>query len=517
MKKPPVIHPFLFAIFPTLSLFSHNVHQILLFEIVAPILISLSFAVLLLLLSNWLLRDTQRAGIIVSGFLVMFFSFGHFLAFIEETWTLTNFAIGKHGYLWLTIWTILLASFTYVFIKTRIRLNNLTSILNIVAISLVVFPLFNIGSYKLRSADGRHNFKRAKSTVFHAADWKGPDKLPDIYYIILDRYADSDTLKEIYNFDNREFLAYLSTKGFYVALESKSNYLKTAHSLASSLNMEYVNYLSDEVGKESDDWSVLYTMLQDYKVWRFLKGKGYKFIHFGSWWGPTWNNKYADINFTFDLLPHFFYILYQSTMLYPIGLKLDIFDIRLVQWKRELHHFGKLAEIPNIKEPTFVFAHLLITHDPYVFDRNGEFLTREESFKRSRKEHYVNQVIIANKKLRQLIEKLLSLSSVPPIIIVQSDEGPWPQRFLLDPPNFDWRQASKKELREKMGILNAYYLPNADKSHLYKSITPVNTFRLIFNLYFKTNLELLSDESYAFVDQNHPYKFFNVTDRVKRD
>ena len=177
----------------------------------------------------------------------------------------------------------------------------------------------------------------------------------------------------------------------------------------------------------------------------------------------------------------------------------------------------KLAEIPNIKEPTFVFAHLLITHDPYVFDRNGEFLTDEEFFKRSGKENYVNQVIIANKKLRQLIEKLLSLSSVPPIIVLQSDEGPWPRRFQLDPPSFDWRQATKKELRQKLGILNAYYLPNVDKSHLYKSITPVNTFRLIFNLYFKTNLELLPDESYAFVDQNHPYKFFNVTDRVRRD
>ncbi len=68
-----------------------------------------------------------------------------------------------------------------------------------------------------------------------------------------------------------------------------------------------------------------------------------------------------------------------------------------------------------------------------------------------------------------------------------------------------------------MRILNAYYLPGVDKDILYPSITPVNSFRLIFNLYFDTNFELLPDENYAFVDGRHIYKFFNVTDKVGYD
>jgi hypothetical protein len=66
-----------------------------------------------------------------------------------------------------------------------------------------------------------------------------------------------------------------------------------------------------------------------------------------------------------------------------------------------------------------------------------------------------------------------------------------------------------------MRILNAYYLPDTDKKFLRPSITPVNSFRLIFNLYFNADLELLPDESYAFVDEGHLYEFFNVTDRVE--
>ena len=44
-----------------------------------------------------------------------------------------------------------------------------------------------------------------------------------------------------------KFINYLTNKGFYVASQSRSNYLKTAYSLSSSLNMRYINYLSEKV------------------------------------------------------------------------------------------------------------------------------------------------------------------------------------------------------------------------------------------------------------------------------
>ena len=110
---------------------------------------------------------------------------------------------------------------------------------------------------------------------------------------------------------------------------------------------------------------------------------------------------------------------------------------------------------------------------------------------------------------------MLLNSEVPPIIILQADEGPFPPRLKLIQ---DWAQATGKELKIKMGILNAYYLPGIDKNVLYPSITPVNSFRIVFNLYFNINFELLPDESYVYsvyADERGPYKFTNVTNKLR--
>jgi len=57
-------------------------------------------------------------------------------------------------------------------------------------------------------------------------------------------------------------------------------------SMASSLNMEYINYLSDIAGLESNDRVVPYEMIKNNKVMNFLKSRGYKFIHFSFGWSP---------------------------------------------------------------------------------------------------------------------------------------------------------------------------------------------------------------------------------------
>ena len=59
--------------------------------------------------------------------------------------------------------------------------------------------------------------------------------------------------------------------------------------------------------------------------------------------------------------------------------------------------------------------------------------------------------------------------------------------------------ATTDELEEKFGILSAYHLPGVDPeaAGLYPSITPVNSFRVVFNTYFDAGLPLLPDEIYA--------------------
>ena len=74
------------------------------------------------------------------------------------------------------------------------------------------------------------------------------------------------------------------------------------------------------------------------------------------------------------------------------------------------------------------------------------------------------------------------------------------------------------QFRVTMRIFNAYRLPPDGNKLLYDSITPVNSFRLIFNYYFGTDYELLSDRSYRSGGYEDPYrKFIDVTEILEND
>ncbi len=51
-------------------------------------------------------------------------------------------------------------------------------------------------------------------------------------------------------------------------------------------------------------------------------------------------------------------------------------------------------------------------------------------------------------------------------------------------------------------ILNAIYAPKASEGTFYSGMTPVNTFRQIFNVYFEADLELKPDRSYILSESN---------------
>lgn len=62
-----------------------------------------------------------------------------------------------------------------------------------------------------------------------------------------------------------------------------------------------------------------------------------------------------------------------------------------------------------------------------------------------------------------------------------------------------------------MWILNAYYLPGHAEM-LYPRVSPVNTFRLVFNAYYGGSYDILDDVSY-FSPVPHLYEFSEVPNR----
>ena len=401
MRRPFVIHPFLLAVHPIFFLCSYNVRRIDFDQTLLPSAISLSATFLLLLLFKSILKDRQKAGIVVSILVTLFFIYGHVYNLVEYPQTGT-FLVGLHIYILLN-WLILAAYSIHFVRKTGKDLSNITRIVNVAGFVLVAIPLGGIGIHEWTIPWGR--VQNSRYAEINTIDLENAERLPDIYYIVLDRYASSEVLKEFYDFDNIEFVNYLDGKGFYVARDSTSNYLTTAHSLASSLNMTYLDHLKDQLGEETGKTSPLTKMIKEHEVGRLLKSIGYKYIHFGSWWQDTRINRHADVNVNLFSRPEFFLSVYRTTALYPIGRALGLLptsflqsmgDERMLQWRRVQYKFEKLAEISIMKGPKFVFVHMLVPHKPFVFNQDGTFVLQEEERKRSEKMNYLNQLVFLN-------------------------------------------------------------------------------------------------------------------------
>ena len=482
-------------------------------EIVIPTIVVLGLTAFLLPITWRVFKDIRKAAIFVSIFMVLFFYYGPVLELIKG-WDAYHRAL--EPIIWVVLfvfWIILISGSAYFLAKTRRNLRDLTMLMAILAIVLLILPIMGILTNEIRVSV--QNVKPPRIAASDTTALKKPEVPPDIYYIIFDRYASANTLRDVYQFDNSEFINYLSDKGFVIPSDSLANYHYSRTSLTSSLNMSHLDFLTEQLGEDFPDISILYSMMQDYEVSRLLKSQGYTYIHIGSWWEATARNKHADMNFNYSQIPEFSRLLFEKTMIYPFCVKLNIVDSwRDLNRNLVLYSFDKLAEIPSIEEPTFTFAHILSPHAPFVFDKHGNYLTVEETDERSQEVNYLDQVVFINNKVKVLIDELLSSSEVPPIIILQADEGPFPEGTA--DPAYKWEEATDDQFRVKMGIFNAYYLPGVDNNIVYPSITPVNSFRLIFNLYFGANFELLPDTSYAcYGGQN--YHFFDITDKAKYD
>lgn len=134
--------------------------------------------------------------------------------------------------------------------------------------------------------------------------------------------------------------------------------------------MEYINYLSNDIGVESKDRTMVYQMIKNNKVMSFLKSRGYKFIHFSSGWGPTNHNQYADLNVEISQSKwdEFKTLLVQTTLL-------DVFEKKFFRDTgrgRVINTFDNLSDIYKVKGRKFIFYHIVCLHPPYLFDENGE-------------------------------------------------------------------------------------------------------------------------------------------------
>ena len=110
-------------------------------------------------------------------------------------------------------------------------------------------------------------------------------------------------------------------------------------------------------------------------------------------------------------------------------------------------------------------------------------------------------------QMEVVIDDILSSSTQPPVILIQGDHGPG---LHLSFSSFE-----RSCLRERLPILSAYYLPAGSSARPYPAITPVNSFRVVFNAVFGGGLPLLPDASF-YSTWDTLYDFVPAGDRVSQ-
>jgi hypothetical protein len=495
-------HPVGLSAVPILFLFAQNqVQQVTLDPLWRPLALAVLMAAGLLVTCAAVLWDWQRGALLASLLLALFYSYGH-------AWNLAGSFLGDR--LWLAgIYLVVAVLGAALVWRGGGWVASASGFANVVAVLLLVFNTGRVVDFAVGSASPVGGGTPSPPAGIDAS---GPR--PDIYYLIFDRYAGPETLERVYGHDNEPFLAELERRGFTVARDAWANYFKTALSLTASLSMDYLD--PARFPADADGFGLVHRALREHlEVPATLTAIGYEYVHVASYWEPTSTNVDADISVRYQDASEFESAVRATTLLSlleePQPEDSDPETIPFPDLAREttLYAFQAVEAAAGRPGPTFVFAHILVPHPPYVFDADGTMPTAEESETRTEEEEYAAQLAWANGRIVQLLDRLLDVPpGEEPIIIVQGDEGPFPDRYRLIGERFQWFTATSQEVAQKFGILNAVHLPGIDPVAAgYSSHTsPVNNFRVVLNAYFDADLPLLPDVAYLSRDHVRPYE-----------
>lgn len=346
--------------------------------------------------------------------------------------------------------------------------------------------------------------------------------LPDIIYIVPDRYGSKETLAREFGHDNSAFLAALEALGFYVAPNPWSNFAKTVGSLASSMNMSDLSSLTAAMDPHSVDRGPLHLLIRDNAVQRILKAAGYRYEHFGNWWEPTRRSPHADAHFygidtAWSRMNEFEHALLRLT---PVSIfATDGAAAERAECDRLKNQLERLESVrAESDRPVFIFAHLTMPHDPVTMNETGTCIpnvyypgygTQWRDYQAA----HAGYVSYLNKRLLEIFDANRAIENGRGLVfVIQSDEGPYPKR-LQERPDMIMQDFTADEIREKFGIINALYWDTERYGKAHLTETPINNWRIILSAISGEEMPLVEDErSFLMKSDRLVYDLKDVTD-----
>jgi hypothetical protein len=501
-----ILHPFSVTALAVVICFAQGEHKVFTEEIwQSLVLFEIIVGVLFCVLSV-VLKDAVRAGILCSLVVPTLFSYD----ILKRCLAACFQEIAKSE---LPPWLALLIYFCLVIpiliVVTRQKISwgksaleidhkQLNVALNVVTLGLLIANCVPLALYEadIMNVENRYLDEFHHKLAGVNLDQKATKR--DTYYIILDSYPHSQVMKEMWGYDNSDFINFLKGHGFYVVPNAVSNYDRTHLSIPSTLSMQYLDEIPKQMGTGFFGELVHWRLMEDSCTARLFKQLGYKYINVCC--GSLDSVPEADVNYRSNWMNFF---TMSMLMISPVG------DIdRYIPFIRDMYAERKLSPakfIPQIiaahPGPKFVLIHSDISHPPSIFGRHGEKkpLPVQIRLDPASPNDYFEQLVYSETVAEDWINKILQTPGPKPIIIIQSDHGP-PFLWNTDAAYYNAR----------MKILNAYYFPDMPKTGLYPTITPVNSFRTLFNDYFHAKLPMLPDRT--FCNAHDPYNGYGWTE-----
>ena len=531
-KNSKIFHPFLIAFFPIMAIYSVNIGLIQLEQFIFPTILIVGSALLFFLCLKYILKNGKKAALIVTLAFIIFFSFGHVYNMLNQV-SIGDTDLGSNKTL-LPIFVISFGIGSFLIIRTKRTLDNATSIVNTISIVFItvivamvgieafgcdeclIQQTYSLGIFSNQIMDSPLYFEEHSFSVSESSS------LPNVYYIILDGYPRNDVLKKHLGFDNNEFINFLKQREFYVAENSYSNYSLSSTSIPATMNMNYINFLTDELGEDSRSYDPLlgkdFGLYADNQVIKNFKSMGYKVAKIGS--VPMYLHEIplADLSLCYKS------IHLMDNRLFDTVARTSMIGYFIERWSEDLQRqiiLCAFEELPKIssyyEEPVFVWSHIMLPHFPLIFSADGEPVTPGESLlvmnnphvfegtdsSWNIKQQFLQQLQFANKKSMELVDKILE-NEKQSIIIIQSDHGSAFDVNLDDPTDDD--------VHQRLSNINAIYFPDEKpREILINDPTNVNTFRIVFNSYFGSDYDILEDRIYWNLSYKKPFWFKDVT------
>jgi hypothetical protein len=514
-ESPRVLHPFLLAPVSALYLFNRNYDQLVLEQMLLPLVFSVGLSVVVYVPLRLVLREPTRAGVVASLFLVLFFSRGYLASWLRST-------LAEDDGLWWSRATgvaslALAAVVVWLVVRKRRPLPDFTRILNALGTILLSMQLVDLARLRL--------FEKPvvrPSPVEDVPLGEPEGSIPDIYHLVLDGYGRTDVFRELFGFDDEAFVSHLEEQGFYVARRARANYGQTLLSLGSTHNLDYFGPRLRDAERSSVDRRTVTWMLRNSRVLKLLRERGFRILAFRSGYMSTELRSADRVLGPTLVLDEFASMFVYTTAIPALSKRIGGSDLPFaVELRRNLVRYSleNVSSIVKGGPPTYVFLHVIAPHPPFLFDAEGNLpegqndvrmadadsIVKEGGLTRAEyQDLYREQAIWVASQVEKAVDEILSRDR-PAAILIHGDHGPRSGTIFGD--------AEATDVWEAMSILNAFHWPSRNYEELHPELSPVNSYRVLFNAVFGAEYPLLEDRSF-FSPWSRPFAFTDVTDRV---